>query len=507
MSNGLSRLLNAPSCRRGLSFWALLALLLAVLGGGGGRGEAHPASIAAATAKVQPDGRFSVEARFDLLAFVLDDTPQRIGDGPMNALLDGPASDLQAQLGEAEDRFRHDFQASGGSGPGVVDAVAFPSVTDVQKWRDSGVKPRLPVTMTVTVSGHLPPGAASVSFRFPNVLGMIVVTTEFPYREPVSEPVEAGAFSTPLPLVAPLTVPADPAPVPASRVVPAVRKATGPNPVRVAAAVPAPKLGPKELPLQEPPPAPPPVPSLIEQARVPEPTRTVEPTAAVGPVRAPAARPIQMPPPTPAMPIKAAPILVAPTAPPGTHPLPWIVLVLRYVQMGYMHILPEGLDHILFVLGLFLLSTRLKPLLWQITAFTVAHSLTLALSLYGLVRLPPTIIEPVIAASIAFVAIENLFTTELKPWRPFVVFGFGLVHGMGFAGALKDLGLQRHDFLTALIGFNAGVELGQLSVVALALLAVGWFRSRPSYRRLVVVPASVMIAAVAVFWTFQRILA
>lgn len=482
-----------------MSLWALLALLLAVLGAGGGRCAAHPASIAAATAKMQPDGHFSVEARFDLLAFVLDDTPQRIGDGPMNALLDGPASDLQVQLGAAESRFRRDFQASGGAGPGVVDAVAFPSLTDVQKWRDSGIKPRLPVTMTVTVQGHLPPGAAFVSFRFPNVLGMIVVTTEFPYREPVSEPVEAGAFSTPLPMTAAPPPPAAPALaslVPVTRAVPATGKASAPQPEREVAAS-APKPAPRAIPapaLPRPPPA--------------EPARALALTSAA--LSKPAVRPPPAPAVRPARAAKAVLVTLA-TKPlstsPVTHPLPWVVLVFRYVQMGYTHILPEGLDHILFVLGLFLLSTRLKPLLWQITAFTVAHSLTLALSLYGLVRLPSTIIEPVIAASIAFVALENLFTTELKPWRPFVVFGFGLVHGMGFAGALKDLGLQRHDFLTALVGFNAGVELGQLSVVALALFAVGWLRSRPNYRRLVVVPASVTIAAVAVFWTFQRILA
>lgn len=488
----------------------LFALLLALLGAGGSRCAAHPASIAAATAKVQPDGHFAVEARFDLLAFVLDDTPQRIGDAPMNALLDGPAADLQAQLGEAETRFRHDFQVSGGTGPGVVDSVGFPSLEDVQKWRDSGIKPRLPVTMTVTVQGHLPPGAASVSFRFPNVLGMIVVTTEFPYREPVSEPVEAGAFSTPLPLTVPLAAPATAAPVSTARAAPAAGKAAVPKPERMAAA-PTPKPTPKVVPISEAPPPPLPTPPPAEPARMPKPAPSAKPALAMHAIPVPATQTARTVQPVPVRPVESAPPAppVTPTATPAlpvTHPLPWIVLVFRYVQMGYTHILPEGLDHILFVLGLFLLSTRLKPLLWQITAFTVAHSLTLALSLYGIVRLPSTIIEPVIAASIAFVAIENLFTTELKPWRPFVVFGFGLVHGMGFAGALKDLGLQRHDFLTALVGFNAGVELGQLSVVALALLLVGWFRSRPGYRRLVVVPASVTIAAVAVFWTFQRLL-
>ena len=473
--------------RLGVRLWTLLALLLAAFGAGSCPCAAHPASIAAATAKVQPDGRFAVEARFDLLAFVLDDTPQRIGEGPMNALLDGPAPDLQTQLAAAESRFRRDFQASGGSGPGVVDSVAFPTLADVQKWRDSGIKPRLPVTMTVTVQGHLPPGAASISFRFPDVLGMIVVTTEFPYREPVSEPVEAGAFSTPLPLTAALPAPvpaATPAPVPGvAQAIPATKQVTTPKPKRMAAAAPILKPNPKDVPapvpLPDPRPAPPPV----------EPAPALNPAPSASAMKrpsAPARKPARVAQSVPVRPTGAAPPMPL-VALPATHRLPWIVLVFRYVQMGYRHILPEGLDHILFVLGLFLLSTRLKPLVWQITAFTVAHSLTLALSLYGLVRLPSAIIEPVIAASIAFVAIENLFTTELKPWRPFVVFGFGLVHGMGFAGALKDLGLQRHDFLTALVGFNAGVELGQLSVVVLALLAVGWFRSRPGYRRLVVV--------------------
>lgn len=173
--------------------------------------------------------------------------------------------------------------------------------------------------------------------------------------------------------------------------------------------------------------------------------------------------------------------------------------------MGYEHILPEGVDHILFVLGLFLLSTRTKSLLQQVTAFTIAHSLTLALSLYGVVHLPATIVEPIIAASIAFVAIENLFTTEMKSWRLAVVFGFGLIHGLGFAAALQELGLRHSDLLTALIGFNVGVELGQLSIVALAFLLVGRFRNHPNYRKYVVIPGSLAIAAMAIFWLFQRI--
>ena len=195
----------------------LAVAITAVWLGTGGRVEAHPATIAAATATVQPDGHFQVQARFDVLAFVLNDTTMRIGDGPMNDLLDGPVATLQSQLSAAAARFQRDFQASGGtSGPGTIDSVTFPTVADVQAWCNSGVKPRLPVMIPVTVQGHLPPGSSSVSFRFPNVLGMIVVTTEFPYREPTSEPVEAGEFSTPLPMTVAAPVP-DPVSVPAAK--------------------------------------------------------------------------------------------------------------------------------------------------------------------------------------------------------------------------------------------------------------------------------------------------
>ena len=176
----------------------------------------------------------------------------------------------------------------------------------------------------------------------------------------------------------------------------------------------------------------------------------------------------------------------------------------RYLILGFEHIIPEGLDHVLFVLGLFLLSTRLKPLLWQVTAFTIAHSVTLALAIYGLVDLPSNIVEPLIALSIAYVAVENIVTTELKPWRPIVVFLFGLLHGMGFAGVLRELGLPREDFAEALVLFNVGVELGQLSVIALAFLAVGWFRHRPWYRKAIVIPASILIALIGLYWAVSR---
>lgn len=177
----------------------------------------------------------------------------------------------------------------------------------------------------------------------------------------------------------------------------------------------------------------------------------------------------------------------------------------RYLKLGFTHILPKGLDHILFVLGLFLLSRRLKPLFLQVTSFTVAHTVTLALSIFGVVSLPPSVVEPLIALSIVFVAIENILTSELRPYRVVLVFVFGLLHGLGFAGVLSELGLPRSELVPALISFNLGVEGGQLAVIGLAFLAVGLLRNRIWYRRAIVVPASVLIAAVGLYWSIQRV--
>ncbi len=179
----------------------------------------------------------------------------------------------------------------------------------------------------------------------------------------------------------------------------------------------------------------------------------------------------------------------------------------QYLWLGYTHILPKGLDHILFVLGIFLLSPRWKTMVLQVTAFTVAHSITLGLSIYGVVSLASRIVEPLIALSIAYVAIENLFTRELKPWRLGLVFTFGLLHGLGFAGVLRELGLPREEFLTALLTFNLGVEGGQLTVIAAALLLVAPFMTKSWYRQRVVIPGSVAIAAVGMYWTLIRVLA
>lgn len=178
----------------------------------------------------------------------------------------------------------------------------------------------------------------------------------------------------------------------------------------------------------------------------------------------------------------------------------------KFLTVGFEHILPKGLDHILFVIGLFLLAARVKPLLLQVTAFTLAHTLTLGLSVYGLVSLPSSIVEPLIALSIAAIAIENVFTDRIHKSRPIVVFVFGLLHGLGFAGILNEVGLPEGDILMALFGFNVGVEIGQLTVITLCLLSLGWFRNRVWYRRNLTIPLSILIGVVGLYWTYSRIL-
>jgi len=252
----------------------------------------------------------------------------------------------------------------------------------------------------------------------------------------------------------------------------------------------------------------------------------------------------------------------------GDQASAWQTFV-NYIPVGFDHIVPKGLDHILFVLGLFFLSTRMRPLLTQVTLFTLAHTITLALAALGYVNIPGSIVEPLIAASIAYVAIENIFMKQLSPWRPFIIFGFGLLHGLGFASVLGEFGLPAGAFIPALIGFNIGVEVGQLAVIAvmflcvwqairidrgeneagqalglyavLSLVAVAWIVVEPAwlaealenpayifagpllavfvmcglsvvardqveaYRRIVSIPASVFIALVGVYWVIERV--
>jgi hydrogenase/urease accessory protein HupE len=185
---------------------------------------------------------------------------------------------------------------------------------------------------------------------------------------------------------------------------------------------------------------------------------------------------------------------------------PVLSVVKEYIIAGFEHILPMGLDHILFIVGIFLLSTRMRPLLWQVTMFTVAHSITLGLSMTGKISLPSNIVEPLIALSIAYIGIENIWHKTLHNSRLVIVFGFGLLHGMGFASVLQEFGMPADAFMTALISFNVGVELGQLAIILLGFLSVGlWFRNRDWYRNVIIIPGSAVIALTGLFWTYDRI--
>jgi len=183
-----------------------------------------------------------------------------------------------------------------------------------------------------------------------------------------------------------------------------------------------------------------------------------------------------------------------------------VSIISTYTIAGFKHILPFGLDHILFIIGIFLLSTQLRPLFWQVTVFTVAHSITLSLAMLEVFTLPAQIVEPLIALSIAYIGIENIITKKIKPSRLVVVFVFGLIHGMGFASMLNDFGMPKEAFITALISFNIGVELGQILIILLSFVLIAyWFRYKKWYRNFIVIPVSVLISIVGLIWTYDRL--
>ena len=188
------------------------------------------------------------------------------------------------------------------------------------------------------------------------------------------------------------------------------------------------------------------------------------------------------------------------------HQSTWQV-VLNFLPVGFTHIIPKGIDHILFVIGLFLLAPRWQPILWQVTSFTIAHTMTLALGMLNIISLPASLVEPLIALSIVVVCVENLFTDRLQRFRTAIVFGFGLLHGLGFAGVLSNIGLTSVTFISALVSFNIGVEAGQLTVIAVCFLLLGWpMGNKPWYRRLITQPASLVIATIGLVWFVERLL-
>jgi len=188
--------------------------------------------------------------------------------------------------------------------------------------------------------------------------------------------------------------------------------------------------------------------------------------------------------------------------------VPWTAKALNYSEAGFLHILPRGLDHILFILGLFLFQNRFRPLLWQVTLFTLAHSITLLFAMLGWIELPARVVEPLIALSIAYVGLENLWARKLRISRMGLVFAFGLLHGLGFATILSELQLQPQDFALALLSFNLGVEAGQLSLLLLAWFAIWpWYKNNEVFKRYVQWPGSVAIGVLGLIWTVQRVIA
>lgn len=182
-------------------------------------------------------------------------------------------------------------------------------------------------------------------------------------------------------------------------------------------------------------------------------------------------------------------------------------IFIDYIPVGFTHILPKGLDHILFVIGMFFLSTKLSSLFWQITFFTLAHSVTLAMASLGVIKISASIVEPLIAASIVYLAIENFYSNALTIRRSIVILCFGLLHGLGFASVLADFGLPIHHFIPALIGFNVGVELGQILIILILFSAISyWFKKKTWYRKLIALPFSFVIGLVGLFWFFERII-
>ena len=185
--------------------------------------------------------------------------------------------------------------------------------------------------------------------------------------------------------------------------------------------------------------------------------------------------------------------------------------IIEYIILGMEHIVPKGLDHILFIFGVFFFAVKLKPLLWQVTMFTLAHSLTLILASLKLVFIPASIIEPLIALSIGYVAFENIFQRQSKfhsrsnTIRYAVIFFFGLIHGLGFAFVLEDIGLPTGQLILSLLSFNIGVEIAQIGLVVLAYLLMFYPSKQLWYRKAIQIPCSLVIGLIGIYWFFERV--
>ena len=184
----------------------------------------------------------------------------------------------------------------------------------------------------------------------------------------------------------------------------------------------------------------------------------------------------------------------------------WFKKMYIFIKAGFEHIIPQGLDHILFVLGLFFSTLKLRSLILQVTAFTFAHSITLALAALGFVKLQLSVVEPLIFLSIVWVAFENTFFKKTTKWRPLVVFSFGLLHGLGFATLLTQYGLPKDNFISLLLAFNVGVEFGQFAVLLAAFILIRLIYLKTEYKNQLKIPASILIGCTGLFWFIESII-
>lgn len=181
---------------------------------------------------------------------------------------------------------------------------------------------------------------------------------------------------------------------------------------------------------------------------------------------------------------------------------------IKYLFLGIEHIIPKGLDHILFIIGLFLFSNLIRPLLLQVSMFTIAHTITLVIASLSLINVNASIVEPLIALSIVYIGVENIFkkysNTKI---RYYVIFLFGLLHGLGFALVLKDVGLDYSNLLINLVSFNIGVEIAQIFILFLLYLTIGLFFSKKKYYKIIFqIPLSLFISLIAIYWFVERII-
>lgn len=180
--------------------------------------------------------------------------------------------------------------------------------------------------------------------------------------------------------------------------------------------------------------------------------------------------------------------------------------IFYYIPVGFTHVIPNGFDHIVFIICVFFASNSWREMILFCSAFTIAHSLSLIISLSNLINISSTLVEPLIAMTILFSALENIFQLNTNRWKPLLIFFFGLIHGLGFANSFKELNVPSSEIIQSTIGFNLGVELAQLTILfTLYYTFTKHLSKKPFYHSIIVQPIATLIACLAIFWTITRI--